>query len=183
MNVLRRILRQLPLYLAWIVLSAIFWSWIFTLVTDTRPENKVTLLVSAPALEDRPLAAALEEEKPEGIRMIKVHPFSYAVFDEGSFLNADLYVVPESKAAEFLDAFVPVDPPPGAAVYAVEGVPYGIRIYTAAAGEGAAMDYIQYVPAGGIGEDYYLFLGANSLHAGKKDFAALKVAEKLLRLE
>lgn len=183
MSIFKRLLRQVPLYLAWIVLSAIFWSWIFTLVTDVTPERKVTLFVSAVALEDRQLAAALEEEKPEGIRMIKVHPFSYAVFDEGNLLNADLYVVPESQAAEFLDAFAPIDPPPGAVVYTVEGVPYGIRIYDAATGKGAARSYIQYVPEGGIREDYYLFLGVHSLHIGKNDFAALQVAEYLLRLE
>ena len=36
--------------------------------------------------------------------MIQVHPFSYAMFDEQNLLSADLYVVPRSEAAEYLDA-------------------------------------------------------------------------------
>ena len=39
------------------------------------------------------LDARLEEDLPEGIRMIRVHPFSYAAFDESALLQADLYIV------------------------------------------------------------------------------------------
>ena len=99
MRVLKNIGSQVYLYLLWLLASVFLWGWIFTMITDTVPEKKVTIFVDAYALEDKALSIELEKELPEGIRMIRVHPFSYAMFQESTILNADIFIV---KASEFI---------------------------------------------------------------------------------
>lgn len=185
MRVLKNIASQLHIYLLWLFLAALLWGWIFTFVTDTRPVKKVTVFVEAPACRDRDLAVELEKTMPEGIRMIKVHPFTYAMFDEGTLLGADLYIVSASQAEAYRDSFVPADGLPLTEGRVTDALG-GIRIYDAAAGTGGADGYITYAVPGATGEDYYLFFGVNSVHVsalnGTGDDAAIAVAERLLDL-
>ena len=107
MRVLKNIFSQLHVYVLWLLLSAVFWGWIFSsFITDTRPEYKVVVYVDAARCADKELALRLEDPLPEGIRMVQVHPFSYAMFDEAGLRNADIFIVPASNAAEYADSFV-----------------------------------------------------------------------------
>lgn len=178
----RKFFAQFPLYVLWLIVGAMFWSWIFTFITDTKPENKVTVFVDAYAVEDTALAVALERELPEGIRMVKVHPVSYVMFDDAGFLNADLFIVRVSDVEDYIGAFAPL-PSPSEGAYLHEGVPYGIRLYDAAADDGPAREYISYTLPGVPREDYYLFFGAKSLHTGETDRAAYEIYEQLLKLK
>lgn len=180
---LRNIFSQLLIYLALLVLCAMFWGWIFTFVTDTSAEKKVTLFVDAYALEDTALAVRLERDMPEGLRMIKVHPVSYVMFDESIFLDADLFIVRSSGVEDYIDAFAPLPEAAGEADFRYQGVPYGMKVYDAATGEGAAAAYIRYAVGGIPAEDYYLFFGTNSLHTGSYDDAAFAVAAELMDLK
>lgn len=164
MRVLKNIFSQLHTFVLWLLVSAMFWGWIFTFVTDTVPAKKVTVYCRVPALEERLLAARLEEDMPEGLRMIQVHDFDHVMMDTSSFDRGDIFIVPASEDAEFVQDLIP---PEG------DG---GIKIYDAESGEGAAMEYIQYG-----GEDYFLYLGSGSAHLD--DGAALAVAHELLALE
>ena len=83
-------------FVFWALLSTILWAWIFTLLTDTVPEKKVTLYVQTEDCRSVELTLKLEEEKPEGIKMVKVHPFSYAAFGNRELLEADVST-PEGK--------------------------------------------------------------------------------------
>ena len=177
---MKRFLSQIPMYILWLLLSVMIWGWIFTRLTDAAPEDKVVLFVEAYGVEDTALAGVLTP--PPGLKMVQVHPFSYAVFDENTILNADLFVVRESAAAQYLDSFQPIDPPEGAACYESGGVCYGIRVYDAAAHSGAAAAYIQYEAPGETPEDYYLFFGSRSLHAGERDMAAWDVARQMMEV-
>lgn len=183
MRVIKNGFSQLHRFVFWAIISTVFWAWIFTLVTDTVPARKVTLYVQMDSCEDRALSLKLEETRPEGIRMVKVHPFSYAAFGNGDLLWADLYVVRESDAEEMLPSFAPIDGERwdygGRELYRFEGSVYGVKIYDAATGEGAALAYLGYEPD----TDYYLFFNAASSHLGEGDGAALRVAEALLRLD
>ena len=98
MRILKNIWSQLHRFLLWALLSSVFWAWIFGMVTNTAPQHKVVLYADVEECRDRELTLKLEEEKPESIRMIKVHPFSYAMFDDGELQSSDLYVVSASKA-------------------------------------------------------------------------------------
>ena len=105
MRVLRAILSKLYLYILWAFLAVLICGTLFTRLTDTVPARKVTLYADVPAVSDRALAWELEKEKPEGIRMIQVHPFSYAMFDTENLLGADLYIVPEGEVEVYSGSF------------------------------------------------------------------------------
>ena len=185
MRFLKNVLSQLHSYVLWALLSAVFWGWIFTaFVADAPAEKKVVVYVDAPVYEERELDLQLEEKLPEGIRMIRVHPFSYAVFDESVLLNADLYIVPVSHAEQFAPSFLSFPDGPGTEEF---GGVRGLRVYDAAAGRGIAPEHIGYEIPGQAAEDYYLFIGGSTLHAasltGTGDDAALQVAERLTELE
>ena len=185
MRILKNILSQLHIYMIWLILAALLWGWIFTFVTDTTPAKKVVVFIDAPSCMDKELRLELEKDMPKGLRMIQVHPFTYAMFDENTLLRADLYIVPASKAEEYRDSFTPLD---GNVLvdYPVSSRG-GILVYDAQAKTGSATDYITYTVPGEEGEDYYLFVGTKSIHAASLnnigDDAALAVAETLLRMK
>lgn len=164
MRMIKNIFSQLHTFVLWLMASALFWGWIFTFVTDTVPEKKVTVYCRTPAVQDTALAAALEEDMPEGLRMIKVHTFDYVMFDTEAFNRGDIFIIPASEDAEFVKDLIPVEG---------EG---GTKVYDAATGEGVATAYIQYAD-----EDYYMFLGSGSAHLD--DGAALAVARELLAMQ
>ena len=184
MRFLKNVLSQLHSFVLWALLSAVFWGWIFTAFVDDAPAGKkVVIYVDAPVRMERELDARLEEDLPEGIRMIRVHPFSYAAFDESALLQADLYIVPASHAEEFAPSFVSW---PEGDAEPTEGL-RGMTVYDAAAGKGAAAEYILYEIPGQTPENYYLFVSADTLHAasltGKGDDAALQTARRFTELE
>ena len=166
MKLLKNILSQLHSFALWLLFSVMFWGWIFTLVTDVSPAEKVTVYCHVPGLQDTALAAALEEHMPEGLRMIKVHSFDYVLLDTESLGQGDIFIIPASETGLFAEDLAPV------------GGEQGVRVYEASTGTGIAMTYIQYEAAG---EDFYLFLGARSVHL--EDGKAMEVAAQLLAME
>ena len=164
MKMLRRILSQLHTFVLWLLFSAMFWSWIFTFVTDTTADRKVTVYCKAPEIQDTRLAVALEETLPEGLRMIRVHAFDYVMFDVDAFYRGDIFIIPASELETYAEILAPVDGQ------------QGVKVYDAATGTGVAASYIRYSD-----EDYFLFLGAGSPHL--EDGKALEVAHSLLSLE
>ena len=164
MRILKNILSQLHSFTLWMLFSVIFWGWIFTLVTDVSPAEKVTVYCHVPGIQDTALAAALEEKLPEGLRMIKVHSFDYVMFDVESIGLGDVFIIPASERETWSELLAPVD-----------GVD-GMKVHDAATGKGVAEAYIHYTD-----EDYYLFLGSGSVHL--EDGKALDVARQLLAME
>lgn len=161
MKMLKKILSQWHSFVLWLLASALFWSWIFTFVTDTSPDQKVTVYCKVPEVRATELAVALEELMPDGLRMIKVYPFDYVMFDLEAFYQGDIFIIPESETGAYADVFRPGDA--------------GIKAYDAATGVGIATDYIQYG-----NEDYYLYLGNGSVHL--EDGKALGVAAELFAM-
>lgn len=161
MKIIKRILSQLHSFVLWLLVSALFWSWIFTFVTDTSAENKVTVYCKAPEIQATELAAALEEHMPEGLRMIKVYSFDYVMFGLDAFYQGDIFIVPESEIEAYLDILSPERE--------------RVKVYDAAVGTGVAMSCIRYAD-----EDYYLYLGAGSAHL--EDGKAEEVIQTLLSI-
>lgn len=180
MRVIRNILSQLHVYVVWAILSAVLWGFVFNFLTDAPAENKLVLFAEVESCRDREFSAALEAHRPEGIRLIQAHSFNYVMFDEASLLHADLYIVPKESIEEYRDSFRPLDPDalPAAAgeILMLDGEPFGICVWD---GEtGFAANFLDY----GAGE-YYLLLGANSLHAGGKDRTAYWLIEEILQMK
>lgn len=183
MNVLKNILSQWYRYVLWALISVFFWGWIFTLLTDARPADKLVLCVDRPELRDEALADALSADRPEGIKLIAVHSFDYYIFDTEELRVADLYVVGGNEAEKYIESFRPLAET-GLAVqgetWSLEGVAYGLKVYDAESGAGAAASFISYAGEGETPQDYYLFFGTESAH--KEDGKALRLAEALLDL-
>ena len=183
MRVLRRIFSRLYVYILWCFLAFLAVGLLFSRIDDTDAARKVTLFADVPAMEDAALASYLEEEMPEGIRMIKVHPFSYAMFDSDNLLSADLYIVPASHVEEYAGSFRAIGDAgfDAADGYFLGGELCGVKVWDAARGEGVAAEYITYPE-----EDCWLFFNAASRHirsiSGEGDDAAVETARRLLSL-
>lgn len=188
----KRLWNLLPAMLLWAMLSLFLWGWIFTLLTDTDPENKLTVFADAAIPDATALAVRLEQEVLGGqIRMVKAHPFTYAMLSSEGLSRSDVYIVRESHLEEYREWFAPLPEGLAAALPALrlwqpEGVPTGILIWDAETGEGAAKTYITYSDPALPDEDCYLLFGAASLHLtgnpGSVDNAAVRLAETLLQL-
>ena len=184
MRVIRRILSRLYLYILWFFFAFLAVGLLFSRLGNTDAARKVTLYADVPAMRDAELAAYLERELPEGIRMIKVHPFSYAMFESDDLLGADLYIIPASHVEDYADSFRAL--PEGlfeAAGGCVRGGElWGVRVWDAARGEGIAADFIDYPD-----EDCWLFFNAASRHlrsiSGEGDDAAVGIARRLLAMK
>ena len=157
--------------------SALLWSWIFTFLTDAPPENKITLYADMKSFRWKELAIALEEEAPDGIRFVQVHPFSYALMNSEGLKQADLYIMTPAQAAEHREW---IGPMPGNQETGGDEMPEGLLLYNAENGEGAAGSYLNYGEQ--PGENWYLFFGRQSLHTGEQDLAAEEIARGLIRL-
>lgn len=183
MRVLRGIFSHLYLYILWFFFAFLFCGLLFSQLGDTDAAHKVTLFADVETMRDTALADVLEREKPEGIRMVKVHPFSYAMFDSDNLLGADLYIVPESRVEEYAGSFCPLPEGlfDGEGGYVREDALWGVKVWDAARGEGIAAEYIGYPP-----EDCWLFFNGASQHIrsirGEGDDAAIEIARRLLTM-
>ena len=160
---IKKIGQLIPLLGVWLLVAVIFGSFVFYQITDTDPAHKLTLYVDGEVRNEAQLAALLEKELPEPIRMVQVHPFSYAMFGSDALRAADLYIVPDSEKEQYADWFAPGEEAltvcdPGGAV-------------------SVAGSWILYAP----GETYRLYIGAYSAHLS--DGLARRGAEVLMALE
>ena len=108
MRVLRTIFSKFYLYVLWAFFAFLICGQIFSRLGDAPAAHKVTLYADVPSMRDAALAAELERELPEGIRAVKVHPFSYAMIDDGDLLASDLYIIPESHVEQYADSLRPI---------------------------------------------------------------------------
>lgn len=202
MKPMKRLWNLIPAMILWGMLSVFLWGWIFTFLTDTQPENKLTLFIDAAVTDGTGLAVQLEETLlDDTISMVKVHPFTYAMLDSEPLRQSDVYIVRASHVEEYRDwfALLPEGLTAGAApasarqqpasdtvLLLLDGAPYGIRVYDAATGTGIGQNFINYHDPALPDEDYYLMLGKASLHLtaneGGLDDRAILLAEALLSL-
>ena len=174
-----------PLFLLWATLSVIFWGWIFSILTDTDPEKKLTLFADCEIKDQTSLALLLEKDTNENIKMAKVHPFSYAMMDSSDIRNADIYIAREDFLNEYADWICPLPMDIFADYPALEkdGTAYGLPVYDAETKTGALTQYLAYEKDGTDAQNYYLFLSASSLHVLTNENACDNVAaEAVLRI-
>ena len=193
MKPMKRLWNLIPAMILWGMLSVFLWCWIFTFLTDTQPEHKLTLFVDAAVTDGTGLAVQLEETLlDDTISMVKVHPFSYAMLDSEPLRQSDVYIVRASHVEEYREWFAPWSVGFSAkdghddALLLLDGAPYGIRVYDAATDTGIAQAFIDYHDPALPDEDYYLMLGKASLHLtaneGGLDDRAILLAEAFLTI-
>lgn len=182
----RKMATLIPALMIWLILAVLFWSWIFTFLTDTDPAHKITLFADVAVSRDKELAIELEKELPDGIRMVKVHRFSYAMFDSNNLRNADLFILKASDLEQYRDWLAPL--PEQVAARAVlfdeSGTPLGIPVFDPSDGTCAASSYLTYTVPGEDPELWCLAFGASSVHLPDgADSPSVMIADKLLSLE
>ena len=160
---IRKAAKLIPLLGIWVIAAVIFSSFVFYQITDTDPAHKITIYIDGEIRNEAQLAARLEKELPEQIRMVQIHPFRYAMFGSAALKGADLFIVPDSEKDQFADWFVPGD----------EGRP----VYDPETGLSVAGNWILYSSE----ETYRLYSGAESPHL--EDGAARRAAELLLSMK
>ena len=175
-QLLRLLSRLVPLFILWLIVIPIFCGFVFTRITDTDAAHKVTVYVDAELHDAASLAALLEKSAPDPVRMVKVHPFTYALFGSDALKKADLYIVPASHAEEYRDWFAPL--PEGLAAPASAEYPDGVTLFGPGSDPGSAGFFIRYIPVSGDQEPFLLFFGRNSAHLA--DRAAVDIANALL---
>lgn len=188
MIVLKRILSQLHRYVLWALVSLFVWGFVFYAVTDTKKEKKVTVYANVASIRSDELEEELEKSRPEGIRMIKVHHFSYDMFGNDVLASGDVFIISGSEIEKYKDSLCPVEAD-GENCLVIDGEAYGYLIWDAEKQQGHATGFICYTfeNAEGSGENYYICFNKDSLHLGdlngSKDDAALVVAKLLLALD
>ncbi len=85
----------------WTMMAVILTGFVFTRITDTDPANKITIYADCKIQNAAELAEKLEKEMGDAVRMVKVHPFSFALFGTEQLKSADLYIVPDIRKAEY----------------------------------------------------------------------------------
>ncbi len=183
---MRGILKNWHRYLLWATVSFFFWAWVFTLLTDAHASKKLVLYADAPAMERDALAAALEEDMPQGIRFVEARIFTDEMFQPANLAAGDVYILARGDLDQYFDTFtlLPLDPAafPDRPLYLRDGRPYGVCVRDEGLGIGSGTRYLAYLP----GETYYLFFNAQSKHLGPQneglDDAAVRAARAFLAL-
>ncbi len=184
MRSVRKFFSLVPALVLWLVLSVLIWGFVFTRITDTDPTHKLTLFIDAQAPGDVALAVRLEEGLGGNIRMVKVHPFSYAMLDGEQLKNADLYIIREDNMDTYREWLTPLpeDMRGEEKTYRAAGQAWGLLIYDAQAKTGSAQDDIQYETPGMASVNYYLCFGSSSRHLVTNENAADNAAVDAARL-
>lgn len=181
---LKRILSQLHRYALLAMASFIFWGWIFTLLTDTVPARKIVIYSDIPQMDESALTAELEKDLPDGIRMIRVHPFTYAMFDTSEPLSADLYILSGTDIGILLDQLCAI--PDEAEGFVSDGTLYGYLLHDAGGSFSRLDSFCSYEKPGEAEDNYYLCFNKDSLHLGSwngsADDAAVMVADRILAM-
>lgn len=183
-KMIKRILSQLHRYVILAMASFIFWAWIFTLLTNTVPAKKIVIFSDIPQLDESALSAELEKNLPDGIRMIQVHPFSYAMFDTSEPMSADLYILSGEDIGILLDQLCLI--PAEADGFVSDGTLYGYLLHAADGSFTRLGTFGSYVVPGEEEDDYYLCFNKDSLHLGlwngSADDAAIVIADRILQI-
>ncbi len=163
MSNFRRFIRQIPLMIIWLMASVLIWGFVFTRITDTTRDRKITIFVDAEIRNAEVLETKLESHKRGRIRMVQVRPFHYAMLDSTVLTNADIYLVSGSHMSEYRDWFAPWPDSAEAVMPAWEedGVCYGRLISS------PILDYDPIrndllIP--GSDDVFFLCFGKNSIH-------------------
>ena len=147
----------------WTMLAMLFTGFIFNRITDTSAENKIVIYADCEIRNAPELAEKLEKALNGQVRMVKIHPFSYAMFDPVRLKQADLYIVPDSHKPDYQEWFLPEEGP---------------VMYDPVSGTEIAGSCFLYAPEGVSPEPFRLYTGSSSVHL--EDGLAAQAAELLI---
>ena len=157
----RGLARFFPAAVLWVLAVVILTGFLFNRITDTDPAHKITVYADCEVQNAPELAEKLEKALDGAVQMVKIHPFSYALFGSEALKGADLYIVSDSEKEQYAEWFLPGE----------EGTP----VHDPESGFSAAGAYFLYAD-----EPCRLYVGAQSVHL--EDGLARRAAELLISL-
>ena len=160
---MKRFLRRLFPYVIWALAALLVTGWLFDRRTDPPADEQIILLIDGCPADTEGLERALLPHMPEGIRYIRARLLSWAFFDtETGLPRADLYILPDSEAAEWTQ------------VLREEALLYD------PAADGCPAGYISFGEGGGAGQCYRLYSRADGDPASDHGRAVLELAARLV---
>ena len=93
----RRALSLVPAFVLWAMIAVVFGGFVFNRITDTAAEYKIVIYADCTVTDGAVLADMLESALTAPVRMVKVHPFDYAMFGSEAIRTADMYIIPVSR--------------------------------------------------------------------------------------
>ena len=168
----------IPLWILWAMIAVLLGGFVFNQITETTEDRKITIFADAELQNAPALAEELEKALQPPVRMVKIHPFSYAMFNGDALRRADLYIVPDSKTDEYREWFAPLPPELRELEDPLE--PGGIRVRDPESGLAVRGDVILYDASLMKPEVYRLFFGKESLHLTEEDRNAVRAVQELL---
>lgn len=97
----RRFGKFFPGAVIWTMVAVMLTGFVFTRITDTDPAHKITIYADCKIHNAAELAEKLEKGMDGAVKMVKVHPFSFALFGSEQLKSADLYIVPDSRKNDY----------------------------------------------------------------------------------
>lgn len=198
MEYLRKLIKQFYIYLIWIALVILIWPTAWKFFYNTTPAKKIVMYVHVYDYADPELAAAMEGGMLEKEKMVKILTFDQGSNHEDKFSTADLYLGDSGDTYTLSGDILPLTEfaaaHPEYTYYCINDVPYGVRIYDYSSQEAVMTEYISYrvtednLKLGNnlsTSSQYYVYVGANSLHNGQPgsiDDSAFKVLEHMMTL-
>ena len=151
----RRQFGEILLYLlAWLMISILIVGSVFVRITDTDAAHKFTFSTTAGTESAVRLAERLEQNLPDGIRMVKVRPFTYYMFGGDELRNSDVFLISENEIPDYIGWFSPLP-----AEYDREGAYFEDGVLLGVPCEPDDLDCpVKDGP-------WYLFLGKDSVHS------------------
>ncbi|MCR5801406.1 MAG: glycosyl hydrolase 53 family protein [Lachnospiraceae bacterium] len=141
MRFFKNVFSKLHIFILWVLISLFVWGFVFTRITDTSPDKKIVVYVDADEKDLSDLTAVLNENKPDGIRMIKVHSVAYNVFDASANAKGDIYILSDATFDEFSDYIA--DSP--RAEISLAGIGDGLKVY-------AGVNSVHFMDINGTGD-------------------------------
>jgi len=148
----------------WTLVAVVVTGFVFTRITDTDPAHKITIYADCQIRNAAELAEKLEKGMGGAVKMVKVHPFSFAMFGSEQLKSADLYIVPDSRKNDYSEWL---------------GEDTGKVMADPDSGISVAGDYFQYNEK--EPSVFRLYNGLKSVHV--EDGLAEKAAELLMTIE
>ena len=149
----------------WGMMAVLLTGFVFNQITDTTPANKIVLYADCEVRNAPELAEKLEKELGGAVRMVKIHPFTYAMFDSARLKQADLFIIPDSHRAEYGEWLSEEE---------------AVTVFDPSSGTAAAPEVFLYAPEGAPAEVFRLYQGKDSVHL--EDGLGRRTAELFLAM-
>lgn len=199
-NILRKVGRDIIVYIACILVVVFVWVWVFNYLTTIKTEEKVCVFIGSYSVSFEK-AEELNEDRPKYLKTVDVNAYSINDNAFTSYLTifgyeiGDILILPESYINEerCSDYFAEISEKYMAqfenlGFYSVSNKSYGIKVHDKDSHE-SVIDCINF-GSDDNDENYYLCFNIKSVHLSdlsdgnklsERD-GAIKVAQRLLTL-